>query len=104
MLLDGCHEGKHTPRLSEVKCPKCGQWVDIWAVDLVRQAPWLLMKNASAVMCCQPAVTKAIMSSDLQKWKRKLRKIPFSCSTCLLKTNHETIKERKWNNHFLFLL
>ena len=24
MLLDGCHEGKHTPRLSEVKCPKCG--------------------------------------------------------------------------------
>ena len=21
MLLDGCHEGKHTPRLSEVKCP-----------------------------------------------------------------------------------
>ena len=20
MLLDGCHEGKHTPRLTEVKC------------------------------------------------------------------------------------
>lgn len=30
MLLDGCQEGKHTPRLSEVKCPQCGEWVDIF--------------------------------------------------------------------------
>ena len=30
MLLDGCHEGKHTPRLSEVKCPKCGEYVDVF--------------------------------------------------------------------------
>ena len=30
MLLDGCHEGKHTPRLTEVKCPRCGEWVDIF--------------------------------------------------------------------------
>ena len=30
MLLDGCHEGKHTPRLSEVKCPRCGEWVDVF--------------------------------------------------------------------------
>ena len=30
MLLDGCHEGKHTPRLSEVKCPRCGQWADVF--------------------------------------------------------------------------
>ena len=30
MLLDGCHEGKHTPRLSEVRCPRCGEWVDIF--------------------------------------------------------------------------
>lgn len=30
MLLDGCHEGKHTPRLSEVKCPKCGECVDVF--------------------------------------------------------------------------
>ena len=22
-LLDGCQEGKHTPRLAEVLCPKC---------------------------------------------------------------------------------
>ena len=32
MLLDGCHEGKHTPRLSEVKCPRCGEWVDIFVL------------------------------------------------------------------------
>ena len=30
MLLDGCHEGKHTPRLVEVKCPSCGQWADVF--------------------------------------------------------------------------
>ena len=28
MLLDGCHEGKHTPKLTEVKCPNCGEWVE----------------------------------------------------------------------------
>ena len=32
MLLDGCHEGKHTPRLSEVKCPKCGEYVDVFII------------------------------------------------------------------------
>ena len=31
-LLNGCHEGKHTPRLSEVKCPKCGAWVDVFVI------------------------------------------------------------------------
>ena len=30
MLLDGCHEGKHTPRLTEVKCPRCGEWVEVF--------------------------------------------------------------------------
>lgn len=30
MLINGCHEGKHTPRLTEVKCPKCGEWVDVF--------------------------------------------------------------------------
>ena len=25
MLLNGCHEGKHTPRLTEAKYPKCGE-------------------------------------------------------------------------------
>ena len=32
MLLDGCHEGKHTPRLSEVKCPQCGEWVEVFVL------------------------------------------------------------------------
>ena len=32
MVLDGCHEGKHTPRLTEVKCPRCGDWVDIFVL------------------------------------------------------------------------
>ena len=31
-LLDGCHEGKHTPRLSEVKCPNCGRWVEVFVL------------------------------------------------------------------------
>lgn len=30
MLLNGCKEGKATPRLEEVKCPNCGQWVDVF--------------------------------------------------------------------------
>ena len=29
-LLSGCHEGKHTPKLTEVKCPRCGEWVEIF--------------------------------------------------------------------------
>ena len=29
-LLNGCHEGKMTPKLTEVKCPKCAQWVDVF--------------------------------------------------------------------------
>ena len=30
MLLNGCHEGKHTPRLTEVRCPQCGDWVEVF--------------------------------------------------------------------------
>lgn len=30
MLLNGCHEGKDTPRLTEVRCPNCGEWVDVF--------------------------------------------------------------------------
>ena len=32
MLINGCHEGKNTPRLSEVKCPRCGEWVDVFVI------------------------------------------------------------------------
>lgn len=30
MVLDGCHEGKHTPKLTEVRCPQCGEWVEVF--------------------------------------------------------------------------
>ena len=30
MLINGCKEGKGTPRLTEVKCSKCGQWVEVF--------------------------------------------------------------------------
>lgn len=30
MILKGCQEGKGTPRLVEVKCPKCGAWVEVF--------------------------------------------------------------------------
>ena len=30
MLLNGCQEGKGTPRLTEVKCPNCDTWVEVF--------------------------------------------------------------------------
>ena len=32
MLIRGCQEGKGTPRLSEVRCPKCGEWVEVFVI------------------------------------------------------------------------
>ena len=32
MLINGCQEGKRTPRLTELKCPKCGAWEDVFIV------------------------------------------------------------------------
>ena len=29
-IIAGCHEGKHTPKLVEVKCPKCKQEVEVF--------------------------------------------------------------------------
>ena len=29
-LIKGCQDGQATPRLSEVRCPKCGEWVDVF--------------------------------------------------------------------------
>lgn len=31
-LIDGCKEGKKTPRLTEVKCPKCGEYVEVFVI------------------------------------------------------------------------
>ena len=30
MLINGCQDGKHTPRLVEVLCPNCGEIVDVF--------------------------------------------------------------------------
>ena len=32
MLINGCQEGKVTPRLTEVKCPRCGEMVEVFVV------------------------------------------------------------------------
>ena len=32
MLINGCQEGKGTPRLTEVKCPKCGEYVEVFVI------------------------------------------------------------------------
>lgn len=32
MLINGCQEGKGTPRLTEVKCPKCGECVEVFVL------------------------------------------------------------------------
>lgn len=29
-LISGCQEGKGTPRLVEVKCPRCGEIVEVF--------------------------------------------------------------------------
>lgn len=29
-VIKGCQEGKGTPRLVEVKCPKCGEYVEVF--------------------------------------------------------------------------
>ena len=32
MLIKGCQEGKSTPRLTEVKCPRCGEYVEVFVI------------------------------------------------------------------------
>lgn len=29
-IIAGCHEGKHTPQLVEVKCPKCANELEVF--------------------------------------------------------------------------
>lgn len=30
MLINGCQEGKGTPRLTEIKCPHCGEYIEVF--------------------------------------------------------------------------
>jgi len=32
MLINGCQEGKATPRLVEVLCPRCGEIVEVFVL------------------------------------------------------------------------
>ena len=48
-LLDGCREGKHTPRLSEVKCPRCGSWVEVFV--MMEGAPGVVGTLAADEKC-----------------------------------------------------
>ena len=32
MLINGCQEGKATPRLVEVKCPNCGECIEVFVL------------------------------------------------------------------------
>ena len=29
-ILNGCQEGKATPKLTEIKCPRCGEIVEVF--------------------------------------------------------------------------
>lgn len=29
-VIRGCQEGKMTPRLEEVRCPRCGSWAEVF--------------------------------------------------------------------------
>ena len=29
-LIKGCQDGKATPKLVEVRCPRCGEWVEVF--------------------------------------------------------------------------
>lgn len=49
MLINGCHEGKHTPRLVEVLCPNCGEPVDVFVI--MGGAPGQTGTLAAAEIC-----------------------------------------------------
>ena len=57
MLINGCHEGKHTPRLMEVKCPQCGEWVDVFVKmgGAPGQTGTLIADETCACGCVLPA-------------------------------------------------
>lgn len=29
-IIEGCHEGKHTPKLLDVLCPNCGEVLEVF--------------------------------------------------------------------------
>ncbi|MDD2959270.1 MAG: hypothetical protein PHE06_12350 [Lachnospiraceae bacterium] len=57
-LLDGCQEGKKTPVLKEVKCPKCGQIIEVFEKE---------GKTVEETVCdaCQYVVNEGTYLSEL---------------------------------------
>ena len=66
MLINGCQEGKGTPRLTEVKCPRCGEYVEVFVRmggPVGKTGTLSVMKSAPAAMLCPVAVMKMITNT-----------------------------------------
>jgi len=51
MLLKGCQEGKGTPRLTEVKSPKCGEYVEVFVLMGGRPGQTGTLKSNETCAC-----------------------------------------------------
>ena len=51
MLLKGCQEGKGTPRLTEVKCPKWGEYVEVFVLMGGRPGQTGTLKSDETCAC-----------------------------------------------------
>lgn len=66
MLIKGCQDGKGTPRLVEVKCPKCGDYVDVFV--LMGGAPGKTGTLASDEICpCGYVLPAGSYETEYQK-------------------------------------
>ena len=57
MLIKGCQEGKGTPRLAEVKCPRCGEFVEVFVKmgGAIGQTGTLVSSETCSCGCVLPA-------------------------------------------------
>lgn len=58
-LISGCQEGKGTPRLTEVRCPQCGEFVEVFVKmgGMVGQTGTLVADETCACGCVLKAGT-----------------------------------------------
>lgn len=60
-VIKGCQEGKGTPKLVEVKCPKCGEYVEVFVKmggAIGKTGTLLLTRLAYAVTFYRAEATK----------------------------------------------
>ena len=84
-LISGCQEGKGTPRLVEVKCPACGEYVKClwkWAAISVRPEHWYQMKSVLAVVFYRQEATKQSTKCDKSVLRRAKKHIFFLAIIC----------------------